>query len=108
MPEAIHLARTRLHTLRQERVTGDVSARARKETRRLQRWQSDSLARIERKRAAWAGRGVTVPRHVERRLADEIEAVNRIRENHDQLLKSLSVNPDSDPFIRLVAVFTGA
>jgi ERCC4-related helicase len=108
VPEAIQLARARLLALRQERVSGDVSSRARKETRRLERWQSESLARIERKRTAWASRGATVPRHVERRLADEIEAVKRIRENHDQLLKSLSVNPESDPFVRLVAVFTGA
>jgi len=107
VPAAVKLAREQLVALRKEQFSAQVVTRTRAETRRLERWETESLQRIDGKRAAWETRGTKPPRHIEKRLFDESETVKRIHENHKQHLKSLSVDPNSDPFVRLVAVFTG-
>jgi ERCC4-related helicase len=107
VPAAVKLARERLLLGRQQEVQARLQPRARRETRRLERWEAESLERIHERRAAAESRGSALPRHLKRRLDEEEADVRRIRKNHDQLLDSLKVAPDSDPFVRLVAVFCG-
>jgi len=108
VPAVVELATEELVGLRKQRVAMEVSGRARKESRRVERWEAASLERVAAKRRALEERQTKVPRHIEQRLRKEEESVKRTHENHMQLLKSLSVDPNSDPFIRLVAVFAGS
>ncbi len=105
VPALVKDATERVLAERQGFVKGELAKRARAETRRIERWVTESHAVLDRAAAAWTQRGARVPRHVEERLVRERAEILRVKENHEQLLKSLQAT--GAPYIRLAAVFTG-
>jgi phosphoserine phosphatase len=71
----------------------------------MERWVTESHAVLDRTGAAWTARGARLPKHVEERLARERADILRVKENHEQLLKSLQAT--GAPYVRLAAVFSG-
>lgn len=105
VPQVVTEARDRVRKSRLEHVKTDLMKRTRSETRRLEKWEKSSLALIEADRAKWEKDGRKVPSHVQRRLDAERRHVAHVRQNHDQLLKSLQAI--GEPYVRLAAVFSG-
>jgi ERCC4-related helicase len=105
VPLVVKEATERVLADRQQYVKGDLAKRARSETRRMERWVTESHAVLDRTGAAWTARGARLPKHVEERLARERADILRVKENHEQLLKSLQAT--GAPYVRLAAVFSG-
>lgn len=105
VPKVVAEARTRVIAGRRELVRTDLMKRARKETRRLEGWASTSLALIDAQEEVWASRNRKVPKHVLDRLTAERTHVMQVKNNHEQLL--LSLQATGEPYIRMVAVFSG-
>ncbi len=105
VPVVIDEARQRLLRDRSQHIREHVAQRVRKETRRLEKWATESEAEIGKREAGWAGRGSQVPQHVAAKLARERDHVAKVRENHEQLLKSIAAQ--GAPYLRLAAVFSG-
>jgi len=105
VPIIIEEARTRLMRDRSQHVRDHVAQRVRKETRRLEKWATDSLTEIGKREGAWANRGSQVPVHIAAKLNRERDHVGQVRKNHEQLLKSLAAQ--GAPYLRLAAVFAG-
>jgi ERCC4-related helicase len=105
VPHAVQCARSHLEALREPSLN-TLRAQVRKETRRLEQWQSEVLGVIARREERYSARHGKVPAHLERQLNQERQSLERFMENHARWLKSLSAH--GAPYLRLVAVFTGA
>ncbi len=106
VPKVVAEARTRVTQGRKDHVRTELAKRARSETRKLEAWAKKSLALIEADESRWcaSARG-RVPKHVAERLTRERGDVAKVQRNHEQLLKS--VQATGEPYIRVVAVFSG-
>jgi hypothetical protein len=105
VPKMVTEARERVTRGRKEHVKTDLMKRARHETRRLDAWAAKSLELIASDEHAWAARDRKIPKHIQDRLHHEREHVAHVEANHQQLLKS--VQAIGEPYVRVVAVFSG-
>ena len=90
---------------RKEHVKNQLMKRVREETRRLESWAKKSLSLIDEGEKAWSASDRRIPKHVQERMHHERNHVAHVQQNHEQLLKS--VQAIGEPYIRVVAVFSG-
>lgn len=105
VPQAVAVAREQVVTQR-EPALNELRKTVRRETRRLHEWQAKVQALIDARAERYRRGHDKVPAHLARRLEQERQNLSRFRENHERWLKSLAAH--GAPYIRLVAVFTGA
>jgi hypothetical protein len=105
VPTVVAQARASLAEERRKQVQGELMRKVRKETRRLEDWLRASRDLLDKQEALWSRDGRRVPAHVALRLGRERDHLLKVKANHEQLLKSVSAQ--GDPYLRLVAVFTG-
>jgi hypothetical protein len=105
VPRVVATARERITRDRQTHVKNELAKRARGETRRLESWVKQSLELIEAEAQTWAAKNRKIPTHVHDQLHRERSHVGHIQRNHEQLLKS--VQAIGEPYIRIVAAFSG-
>lgn len=105
VPHIIEEARARVLRERAKRVRDEVTKRARPEARRLEAWAEKSLAVIEKHREQLEARQGRVPRHLEAKMRRQRDDIERVKKNHEQLLRSLQA--EGAPYVRLAAVFAG-
>ncbi len=104
VPHAVQCARAHIDELRQPSLK-TMRSQVRKETRRLEEWQKQVEALIARREERYRSRHGKVPTHLERRLTQDRQNLERFLANHKKWLTSLSAH--GAPYVRLVAVFTG-
>ncbi len=105
VPAVVAEARQRVVAGRRELVRTELNKRVRRETRHLEAWARRSLELIDTQEGAWTAKDRKVPKHVQQRLNEERKYVGHVQRNHEQLLKSLQAI--GEPYIRMVAVFSG-
>jgi ERCC4-related helicase len=105
VPQIIAHGKERLAEIRKKQLKEHVVKRARTETRRVAAWVEASLALLEEQRARYTARNTRVPRHIEERLTREARHIEHVQKNHAALLSSLA--GEGEPYLRLVAAFTG-
>jgi ERCC4-related helicase len=105
VPSIVEEARGRVMRERQKFVKDELLKRARSEQRRLDAWVTKSHEEIEKRRTRWESKLGRLPKHLAPRLAQERRHIEQVKQNHEQLLRSLKA--EGAPYIRLAAVFAG-
>lgn len=83
----------------------EMRKRVRKETRRLEKWVHRSQEMLDQREKALRLKHGSVPTLSARKLRQQRDHIERFQKNHHDWLQSLQAH--GDPYLRLVAVFSG-